>query len=600
MSAPRPIARVSTFALVVISWLAFGTLLPVLLPLAPGVRLVEGEVSASPRHMLVVTTPVILSAQPALRLERGVLSLAGSPSVRTSLAGGDGQVQPVIADNGSARLVLEGAHLRLDAETTGSESAAAEQIAPLIEALQGLNFEVLTVRRCTLVVVFGDGHSETLSDIRADLTHKRRGVITAKGTYTLRGLRQSFEVAVGRRIDKKAPPQLPLKLHVTAPEIDLAFDGILDVGSGLFLAGQAELSLANVRQAALWLGASWPRGPGLLELKAKGQLGWTGRDLAFDRATFQMDGNQATGALALNSADARPRLSGTLAFKTLDLTGYLRGAPDEEIGRRLSWASLTGGESPLPLARLVDADVRVSAARVQADALALGRSAATLTLENGKMLADIVEFQFHEGQGSGQITLETMGAKPKLTVLAKLQDVDLARASASAFGHSMLHGRGDISANLIAGGATYPDLLKSLSGKFSASLAEAGRLGIDVRPLLTAGTRGNPETWKSSVRGQMPVEQFDLKVTVANGIAVTENLQASAADLKLAGFGSLNLAERRVDLRLEAEQVAGAPTKKQVLQFNGPFSEPSIRQDEARGHESPPAAPPTERPDKAG
>lgn len=593
MSAPRPIARVSTFALVIISWLAFGTLLPILLTLAPGVRLVEGEVSASPRHTLVVTTPVILSAQPALRLERGVLSLAGSHGAGPSLAGGDGLVQPVIADNGSARLVLEGAHLRLDAKAAASGSEAVENIAPLIEALQGLNFEALTVRRCTLVVVFGDGHSETLSDVSADVTHKRRGVITAKGTYTLRGLRQSFEVAVGRRVDKKAPPQLPLKLHVTAPEIDLAFDGILDVGSGLFLAGQAELSLANVRQAALWLGASWPRGPGLLELKAKGQLGWTGRDLAFDRATFQMDGNQATGALALNSGGARPRLSGTLAFKTLDLTGYLRGAPDEEIGRRLSWASLTGGESPLPLARLVDADVRVSAARVQVDNLALGRSAATLTLENGKMLADIVEFQFHEGQGSGQITLETMAATPKLTVLAKLHDIDLARTSLSAFGHSLLHGRGGISTSLAASGASYADLLRSLSGKFSVSLAEAGRLGIDLRPLLAAGTRRTAEIWKSSVRGQMPVEQFDGKFTLANGVAVADQLQASSVDLKLVGSGSLNLMERRIDLRLDTEPVSGLPEKKQVLLFNGPFAEPSIRQDDVDG-------PSNDRPDKAG
>ena len=44
-----------------------------------------------------------------------------------------------------------------------------------------------------------------------------------------------------------------------------------------------------------------------------------------------LDGNEATGALALNLTGERPLIDGTLAFSTLDLTPYADAARSQSF-----------------------------------------------------------------------------------------------------------------------------------------------------------------------------------------------------------------------------------------------------------------------------
>ena len=59
--------------------------------------------------------------------------------------------------------------------------ARFEAVAPLlVEQLVAMGFDSLTLRQGTLHVTTADGISETISDIQAELTGKRRGQVGAR------------------------------------------------------------------------------------------------------------------------------------------------------------------------------------------------------------------------------------------------------------------------------------------------------------------------------------------------------------------------------------------------------------------------------------
>ena len=84
----------------------------------------------------------------------------------------------------------------------------AGSIAPLlVEQLVAMGFDALTVRQGTLHVTTAGGASETIGDIQAELTGRRKGQVTGKGSFTIRGQRLAFDgalAAVAREGDAAA------------------------------------------------------------------------------------------------------------------------------------------------------------------------------------------------------------------------------------------------------------------------------------------------------------------------------------------------------------------------------------------------------------
>jgi uncharacterized protein involved in outer membrane biogenesis len=163
-----------------------------------------------------------------------------------------------------------------------------------------------------------------------------------------------------------------------------------------------------------------------------------------------IDGNEATGTLHLNFTAARPSIGGTLALKSLDLGRYFPSQTASLPGSTGSaWNCLLATDLSLPLLQHFDADLRLSADKVVLGRLQLGRSAATVMVSQGRMLADLGAFEFDGGRGSGQLSADMTGSMPRLTLRGRLEEVDAQRLSASMFGHSVLTGRTDTGAFIL-------------------------------------------------------------------------------------------------------------------------------------------------------
>ena len=563
-------------------WLALGLAPPVLVNLGSrDLALSSTPAIAAPQDSYAVTSPLRLGQAPSVTLDRGTIFLvdrSGRPSA--------GSNDPALLAGGAARLVVDGGVFRVGSGRDAvAESPASSQdaAARLLEALTALNFETLSIQRSTLTIALPDGRSETLTDVSAEISHKRGGTLAAKGTGSLRGQAVSFEATAPSSVESKAAHRAPLKLHVKAPFFEIALDGHVAGTPRLQLDGQCMVTAADLRQIARWLGAPWPPGAGLANLKIKGQLDWQGAALAFDRSVFELDGNEATGALTLNFTGVRPSVTGTLALKTLDLTAYIAGQTAAQRLASWSWTWLAGGEISMPLSKHFDADVRLSANHVLAGNLAFGRSAAALSLEDGQLLADIVELDLNGGQGSGQLAADLTGSPPKLALRGKLEEVDAGRATAMIFGRSALQGTATIVADLTATGERVSDLVDSVSGKVGIGLSEGGRLGIDVKSLLGAVQKQDIEGWGLATRGQTWIDRLDAQLLVHNGVVWGDRVQASVGEAVLSATGIIHLPDNRLDVRVlvepgSASHVPDATSgRPEVLLLQGDWARPAIR-----------------------
>ena len=125
-----------------------------------------------------------------------------------------------------------------------------------------------------------------------------------------------------------------------------------------------------------------------------------------EKAKITLDGNEASGTLALVVAGPRPLIDATLAFGSLDITPYVDGAKSQSFVFDRQTNSWSVFDLSFPLMKHVDADLRVSAPKVAVKGYALGRGAATITMRSGKLQADIAELELPMGIASAQLTAD--------------------------------------------------------------------------------------------------------------------------------------------------------------------------------------------------
>ncbi len=534
---------------------------------------------AAPVASYEMTSPVEIGSGTGVHVHGGTIQLAPPPGSSTLTP-----VSHTLPDDGTAALVIDGGIFQIAGGEPAQEIDPVMVTAPLVDALRSLNFERLAVRRGTVLVALPTGNTETLTNVTADITARRKSSLSIRGNGTLRGQNVSFDVSGPSLLDRRPGATRALKAVVKSPLFQIAFDGRLGATDVLRLQGQAEVSVSNLRRTARWLGAAWPGGPGLQEMKITGDVDWQAPALAFDKATFQIDGNEATGTLALAFGGPRPNLTGTLAFKSLDLTKY---APQEIKGQfasLLPWLGTDDGEFPAPIGRQLDADVRISAGQVILPGMEMGRFAASVSLKGGRLLADIAEIGVDTGQGSGQVTANLMEPTPQVSVRGRLEGIDAQRATSFLLGHGALHGMSTITLDLTTRGGSTAELLSGLRGKATLSLREGGRIGIDMKSLMAAAQKADIEGWSVATGGQTTIDGLEAKLRVDHGVVASEMVQATTGESLLKAFGTISLVSRQIDLRvlLDAAPAAAARAQalaipKDTLLLRGPWSAPTIQ-----------------------
>lgn len=345
---------------------------------------------------------------------------------------------------------------------------------------------------------------------------------------------------------------------------------------GLSITGSVNAPPMVLRELAPRLEIALPK---IRDPKALSQFSVT-TDFAYDSKALtlthlqlRLDDTQLHGNIKLLSSDA---LNFDLTADRIDLDRYR--AP--EVG------GATAESSPPPQPTKADKPWDVSGTlnlkSAKIASLDLADVRVTLVMKDKVTRLSPVEAQIDDGQCYGDITLDSRGASPSLSVDAHLKGIDIARLLANTAAKGRLSGRGTLNLKVTAHGASVDAMLKTVSGHLDANLADGALEGIDVGYELKLAQalidRSTPAPANSA--GRTPFQAFKLSAQIANGIAETHDLTIASQALKVAGQGSANLATKGIDFKLLAS-IATAPARNTdiPLKVTGTYTDPTVRPD---------------------
>lgn len=549
---------------------------------------------------IVITQPVLVSDQPRMTVVSGTLSVppARSGQART------GEALAALIKGGSARLALKQPviHLELSPQAideSGIEpewSPATLQLpyaaaSPLMLALEDASFETLSVRDGT-ILLRSDGRTDTLADVSADITVKRKTAVRIKGSFRYGGELLTIDATLGARIGRGASARMPLRAHVQSGLFNVTLDGRLELGQGLLLVAPiADVGIPSIRSVARWLGHAWPSGPGLKDFTARGSATWAGQTIAFQKGTFQIDGNAGKGALSLAMGGVRPSIAGTLALQDAKLAAYFSpsdSAPAADQAGAASGRSLiaqlkAARDLSLPLIGALDADLRVSAESLTAGTFMAGRSAASLALRDGHLLFNLADMELTNGGSvDGEIGIEGLPTTPSYTVHGRMQGVEMGDVTTLIAGMPMLRGRGTMHFDFKAGGRAGMDLLSRLNGTIQVEMPRGGVATCSIKEL--SGFAAADAT--DACRTATSLAGFKSMAAATNGVIGFDQIDVASGSNRMRLDGTVDLVTSIMHLNVSA---TAPPSAVSVVGEQPPDTAPSRdmiairgRPDEAR------------------
>lgn len=366
-----------------------------------------------------------------------------------------------------------------------------------------------------------------------------------------------------------------LKVRLAGAPLKFAFDGYISHRPTLRMEGTLAADTSSLRDTLRWI-AQWaaPEG-GFGRFALKAQTSVVGSNVSLTRVNIELDGNAGEGVLTYVS-DGRKTLQGTLATEGLDLAPYVATA------RLISNTDRTWSRLPLALDGLsgIDADLRLSAARVSVGGVKFGRTAVTGNLRGGNLTVAIGESQAFGGTLKGSIGLANTPGSADLKAQLQFSDVDLVQALGELTGIRRVEGKGEIGLTLDSSGASVYDLTKGLNGTASLASRKGVITGINLEQLLKRLDR-NPLSGRGDLRGgKTPYELLAIHLKIMQGSASVEEMRVEAPPVRVELAGSASIPARDLDLRGVAVLMAG-PARETVafeLPFlvQGPWADPIV------------------------
>ncbi|MEO1135379.1 MAG: AsmA family protein [Pseudomonadota bacterium] len=411
--------------------------------------------------------------------------------------------------------------------------------------------------------------------------------LEAKGTMQFQGSPANIDLVLTSlaNIMDKEPGNL--KLDLTIGEARAGADLEIETADGLRYRGPATLDAPDLPALAALVGTELADAPGFDSLSVKGDVDGGDTAARLENATINFDDINAQGAMTLNWADVRPKASGILSTDQLDLRPYMP-PPAETSAGFPAWS-----EAPMDFASLrnIDADFDISTDAIFINDLEFGESRIQLTIDAGRMTAEIPELSMYGGQGSGRLVVNARSATPSF---AGNFDVGAVRAeglAADLMKHDNLLGLGSFQLNFTANGASQAAIMNTIDGSGGFDLADGALKGVNIAALVRAAAEFqegfNPAALQRAIaEARGPTQQTDFSeflsnFTIADGLVNAPTITLNGPYLTMTGNGTVNLAAQTIDLRFTPRGSTtldgqGGRTISVPVRVGGTFSQPTF------------------------
>lgn len=542
-------ARLLALAALVVVAAALLVLLPLLHRGTDG--LPSADVHASPRDTYLVTEPIRLSSAPDIVLRRGVISLPAA-----ARQGGQ-----LLLDQ--AEIVLNASGLRGDtAQRLAAGTKSIDGEAPLVVKLVTRDFDKLSLRDATLTVVSTGDRAQTVSNVTVDLSH-RKGSFTAKGSFGFKTLRFDLEgtLATPQAADASRPARWPLTFQLKNRLLQVALDGQVTATDGVNISGHLDASAPKLRSLARSLGVTVPAAESLKAAKISGDIAWAQARLAMENAKVAIDGNEATGAVMLSLDGDRPLVDASLAFQALNLSPYFATTGQQATLAPFKSADWQRIDLAAPIARDIDADLRLSASAMTLQGIDLGRCAASIVARAGKVSAQVGELAVGGGIASAQIVSDQTVQPARYEVRGRIEAFDPSPPLAAVFGQSLLTGRVNLSFDVAGKGFSAGDVVGASSGRVGMTLPDGeSRLSLNLAPLKAAATRAGV-AWPAALNSTLELSAFEVRGGIGGGSLRLDSVRAASGPITATAIGNVDIASQVMALRLSISQAAAAGQK---------------------------------------
>jgi len=462
------------------------------------------------------------------------------------------------------------------------------QTPNIVDAISKAPFDEFVIDNGT-VVVSGETSSDTFSDVTVKINLETDGTHNLRGNVTWRTQKLTFNYEGGVPEILTSLTRFPVTLNLSSKLVSANISGNTEINDHVRLNGSLSLNVPSLPRFARWTGVLIPEDQKRGDFSADGTFHWTGHRIGFDEGTFTLDGNRALGALALNFDGPRPKIDGTLALQRLNLTQYFKH------GTKTAPASTTPDSSTVksvdlgfPLLHHINFDLRISTTDLVAEPLELGQSALSVTLEAGKLSADIAVFELCGGSGNSRIELDATVPDSALRVSTSISGISARRCIELFIPASPLEGTAAITADVTTSGRTAQELIKGLRGKANIAVA-AGSMSANVANLLTIVRKGPVTGWDTLSGGTTAFKLLKGEIFLRPNAIYSDPVMMDLGANSLVGEGTIDLSKQTLDLQLKLLAKAPDPSQtpkedakdedrpKEYFVIKGPWSQPIFR-----------------------
>jgi AsmA protein len=631
-------------AVLVVLVIAAAIVIPLIVPVAAYEGQVIALVKQATGRDLKIAGPVKLSLLPTLALEADDVCFTNPPGARrpqmVELKQLRLQLQLWPLLHGAvavSRLVLVEPVIALEVDKTGHPNwvfgPAAPSAAPArgeagpAAAGGGPGISGLTLRNVRLIdgkISYIDqraGKAQQLDSINMTMSLRSHGSpFAAAGSAVWHGARVTLALSIDqpRALLDGADSQVAIKL--AAAPMTLDFSGRVAGLPSATLGGVIDLKTKSVRQFAQWAGSPITLGgAGLGPLAITGTVAMAGAKISFTDADLSLDAIKAKGSVSIDTAGARPMVTGKLDVDKLDLDPYL--SPETASTARLAAA---GGPAPSPSSvaqsgrsdvpikvsplKLADVDFDLELGGVVYRQFQVGASALGIRVKDGRFTADLRRMALYRGNGHGKVTVDGNGAVPSVGLDVALTQVQIEPLAQAAIGNDRLTGIGNLDIAVTARGKSQRDFISTLSGRGAVSLAGGQIRGVDLLALAESAAkieRGLIGTLDvagaldllahGQIRGVNPLALAESAAkglvgggnttkfgtltatcTVTNGLLRNNDLRLNSGIVPMTGAGIVDLRTHAVDYRVSLQLPGGVAVP---IQVSGTWDHPNYRPD---------------------
>lgn len=165
-----------------------------------------------------------------------------------------------------------------------------------------------------------------------------------------------------------------------------------------------------------------------------------------------------------------------------------------------------------------------------------------IALENGRLTIGPHQANVWDGQIKG--TLMVDADTQSISMAETVSNINIESLLAGLSATDSLSGRGSLTADVTAKGASSEALLKSVSGQVGLQLKDGAVKGVDLQAIMRAARAalGKASTQADTTDGQTRFTELTATATLKNGVANNQDLRVKAPLFRVQGNGSIDIA----------------------------------------------------------